>query len=166
MQRHYIYIHVCVYVCVCVCVYVCMYVCMYVGLYVCMYVYMHVCMDVCMHAVAEICHGAEFGGTENIFADQDDVTFFSDKISILPAKISDDLFLVIGQVFRIFPLFSLIFRIFTLLDIVHNPFLTRKTTFFYSFHTFAHIRQHYFSKYWGDECMGHSHTSNLGDRPP
>ena len=96
----YTYTYVCMYACVYV--YVCMYVCMYVGLYVCMYVYMHVCMYVCMHAVAEICHGAEFGGTEKIFADQDDVTFFSDKISILPAKISDDLFLVIGQVFRIF----------------------------------------------------------------
>jgi len=38
-------------------------------------------------------------------------------------------FLVINQVFRIFPLFSLIFRILTLLDIVHNPFLARKTPF-------------------------------------
>ena len=73
--------------------------------------------------------GAEFGGTEKIFANQDDV--FSYKISILAAKISDDLFLVINQVFRIFPLLSLIFRIFTLLDdILHNPFLTRKTPFF------------------------------------
>jgi len=55
---------------------------------------------------------------------------FSEKIPIIAAKISDDLFfLVIDQVFRIFPLFSLTFRIFTLLDIVHNPFLTRKTPF-------------------------------------
>src|SRR6218665_2213662 len=38
-------------------------------------------------------------------------------------------FLVIDQVFRIFPLVSLIFRIFTLLDIVHNPFLATKTSF-------------------------------------
>src|SRR6218665_896342 len=35
------------------------------------------------------------------------MTFFSEKISILAAKISDDLFLVIDQVFRIFPLFLL-----------------------------------------------------------
>jgi len=34
--------------------------------------------------------GAEFGGTENFFADQDEV--FSEKISIFTAKISDDLF--------------------------------------------------------------------------
>jgi len=34
--------------------------------------------------------GTEFGGMEKIFTDQDDR--FSDKISILAAKISDDLF--------------------------------------------------------------------------
>ena len=55
--------------------------------------------------------GAKFGGTEKIFADQDDI--FSEKMSILAAKISDDLFLVIDQVFE----FSLIFRIFTLLNV-------------------------------------------------
>src|SRR6218665_632682 len=77
------------------------------------------------------------------------------------------LFLVIDQVFRILPLFSLIFRIFTLLDIVHSPFLTRKTPFFNSFHTFAHIRQHYFSKYWkGDECMGCPPPQTLGGPSP
>src|SRR6218665_1685986 len=37
---------------------------------------------------------------------------------------------------------------------------------FYSFHTFAHIRQHYFSKYWGDECMGRPPTSNFGGTVP
>src|SRR6218665_343205 len=37
---------------------------------------------------------------------------FSEKISIFTAKISDDLSLVIDQVFRIFPFFSQIFRIF------------------------------------------------------
>ena len=46
------------------------------------------------------------------------------------------------------------------------PFPHKKNTFFYSFHTFAHIRQHYFSKYWGDECMGRLPTWNFGgDRP-
>jgi len=48
--------------------------------------------------------GAEFGGTEKCFADKDEV--FSEKYSIVAAKISDNLFLVIDQVFRIFPLFS------------------------------------------------------------
>ena len=32
-------------------------------------------------------------------------------------------------------------------------------TFFYSVRTFARIRQHYFSKYWGVGCMGRPHTS-------
>src|SRR6218665_1592159 len=45
-----------------------------------------------------------------------------------------------------------------------RPFLHQKTTiseksslirpFFYSVRTFAHIRQHYFSKYWENQCMG------------
>jgi len=41
--------------------------------------------------------GAEFGGGQKIFAEQDFI-----KNSIFTAKISDDLFLVIDQVFRIF----------------------------------------------------------------
>src|SRR6218665_266231 len=69
--------------------------------------------------------GADFGGTEKFLRTK---MTFSDKISIFAAKIS--VLLVIDQVFRIFPLFSLIFRIFTLLNVVHDPFLTRKTPSF------------------------------------
>src|SRR6218665_2147046 len=58
------------------------------------------------------------------------MTFFSEKISIFRAKISDDIFLVIDLVFRMFPFFSQIFRIFTMLNVVYHPFLTRKTPFF------------------------------------
>src|SRR6218665_2637147 len=67
------------------------------------------------------------------------------------------IFLVIDQVFQIL-------RFFTILNVVYGPFFTRKATiseknslirpFFYSVRTFARIRQHYFSKYWGDQCMG------------
>src|SRR6218665_853998 len=74
------------------------------------------------------------------------------KISVFTLKISDDLFCFIDQVFQIL-------RFFTLLNVVYNPFFTRKTTiseknslirpFFYSVRTFACIRQHYFSKYLG-----------------
>src|SRR6218665_325809 len=47
------------------------------------------------------------------------------------------------------------------------PFPHKKTTIFHSVHTFTHIRQHYFSKYWGDQCMCRPPTSNFGgDRPP
>ena len=102
-----------------------------------------------------------FGGRKNF--SQTKITIFSEQIYILAAKISDDLFLVINQVFRIVT----DFRIFTFLSVVHDPFITRKTPFFYSFHIFAHIRQHYFSKYWGDESIGRPPTSNfVGDSPP
>jgi len=74
-------------------------------------------------------------------------------------------FLVIDLVFRIFPFFSQIFRVFTMINIVYYPFLTRKTPFFYSVHTFTRIRQHYFSKYWGDQCMGRPLPQIWGDRP-
>src|SRR6218665_3950058 len=37
---------------------------------------------------------------------------------------------------------------------------------FYSVRTFTRIRQHYFSKYWGDQCMGRSPTSNFGGTVP
>src|SRR6218665_2987557 len=58
------------------------------------------------------------------------MTVFREKISILTAKISDDLFLVIHQVFLIFPFISQIFRFFTMLNVVYDPFHTRKTTIF------------------------------------
>jgi len=37
---------------------------------------------------------------------------------------------------------------------------------FYSVRTFARIRQHCFSKYWGDGCMGRAPTSNFGGTVP
>src|SRR6218665_961360 len=54
----------------------------------------------------------------------------SGKISIFRVKISDDLFLVIDLVLRIFPFFSHIFRMFTMLNVVYDHFLTRKPPFF------------------------------------
>src|SRR6218665_2999766 len=88
--------------------------------------------------------------------------------------------LVIDQVFRIFPLFSQIFCIFTMLNVAYDLYMTLSSQenslfqkriplwhFFYSVRTFARIRQHYFSKYWGDGCMGRPHTSNSwGTVPP
>src|SRR6218665_1053329 len=56
------------------------------------------------------------------------MTFFSEKNSIFTAKISDDFFLVIDQIFRILPFFSRILRIFSMLNVVYDLFLTRKTT--------------------------------------
>ena len=70
--------------------------------------------------------GAEFGRTEIFFADQE--WRFLEKMSIFTAKISDDLFFSYRPGFSDFPFFSQIFRIFTMLDVVYDPFLTRKTT--------------------------------------
>ena len=59
--------------------------------------------------------GAEFWGDRKCLADKDFCMMsFSEKISIFTAKIYDDLFLVIDQVFQIFPFFSQIFRILVL----------------------------------------------------
>ena len=76
--------------------------------------------------------GTEFGGTEHCFADPR----FLDEV------FSGKLFLVIGQVF-------LIFRIFTVLNVVYDPLSTRKSTiseknsfmtpFLYFFRIFALI---------------------------
>src|SRR6218665_4089635 len=38
-------------------------------------------------------------------------------------------------------------------------------TFFYSVRTFARIRKHYFSKYWGDGCMDVPHLKFGGPSP-
>src|SRR6218665_3521685 len=47
-----------------------------------------------------------------------------------------------------------------------SPFPHKKNTYFYSFHTFLHIRQCYFSKYWGGRMHGPSPTSNFGGTVP
>src|SRR6218665_980728 len=112
--------------------------------------------------------GAEFAGRKHFL--QTSMTLFPEKISIFTPKISDDFFLVIDQVFQIL-------RFFTLLNVVYDLFFTRKTTiseknslitpFFYSVRTFACIRQHYFSKYWGGPMHGPSpHLKFWGTVPP
>jgi len=94
------------------------------------------------------------------------MTFFPEKIYFrFHAKNSHDLFLVVDHVFQIL-------RFFTVLNVVYDPFFTRKTTisekhalitpFFYSVRAFARIRQHYLPKYWGNQCMGRPPTSNFG----
>src|SRR6218665_640362 len=70
-----------------------------------------------------------------------------------------------SQVFRILPLFSLIFRIFTLLDIVHNPFLTRKHLFL----LFSYFRAHpttLLLKILGGRMHGPSPPQTLGGPSP
>src|SRR6218665_3857413 len=75
--------------------------------------------------------------------------------------------LVIDQVFLILTLSFQILCIFIVSDVsnvVYDPFFTTKsslstknsltTPIFYSVQAFAPMPQHYFSKYWGDQCIG------------
>ena|SRR6218665_1867889 len=75
----------------------------------------------------------------------------------------------------LFPDFLYLYYVKCRIRPVYDPFLTRKTTiseknsfmtlFFYSVRTFACIRQHYFSKYWGTDAWAVFPPQILGDRP-
>ena len=113
-----------------------------------------------MHSGGDL--APSLGGTEQNFADQDDV--FSEKISIFAAKISDDLFLVIDQVFSNF-------RIFILLDVVlHDPsYITLSSQEKPFFLLFSYFRAHpttLLLKILGGRMHGPSPTSNFGGPSP
>src|SRR6218665_3594904 len=103
------------------------------------------------------------------------MTFFSEKNSIFTAKISDDLFLVVDQVFWIFPFFSVSFAMsYMTLSSQEQPLFLKK--FLYdTFLLCSYFRAHpttLLLKILGDECMGRPPTSNylggpfpLGLRP-
>ena len=48
----------------------------------------------------------------------------------------------------------------------YMTFSSQEKHLFYCFHTFTHIGQHYFSKYWGDEWMGRPPPQTLGRPSP
>ena len=110
--------------------------------------------------------GAEFGGTEKFsWTKISEWRFFRKNISIFTAKISDDLFLVIDQIFRIFPFFSQIFRIFTMLNAVYDPFLTPSFTLFML--SRASDNTSLLLKVLGERMHGPSLPPQiLGDHPP
>src|SRR6218665_949963 len=97
------------------------------------------------------------------------MTFFPEKIPIFTPKISDDFF------FSHRPGFSHFTFVYCIKCPI-RPFLHQKNhyfrkefldkTFFYSVRTFARIRQHYFSKYWGTNAWAVPHLKFWGDRPP
>src|SRR6218665_2888677 len=90
--------------------------------------------------------------------------FFSGKISIFRVKIS--FFLVIDLVFGIFPFFSNIFRMFTMLNVLYDPFLTRKTHFFTRFILSRAYDNTTSQNIGGDQCMGRPpHLKLWRDRP-
>src|SRR6218665_2727493 len=75
-------------------------------------------------------------------------------------------FLVIDLVLWIFPFFSHIFRIFTMLNVVYDPFLTRKTPFFTLFILSSTSDNTTSQNIGGDECMGCPPTLNFGGPSP
>src|SRR6218665_3381519 len=97
------------------------------------------------------------GGTQTFFNGP-----ISGKISIFRVKISDDFFLVIDLVLRIFPFFSHSFRMFTMLNVVYDHFLTRKPPFFTLFILSRTSDNTTSQNIGGDQCMGRPPTSNFG----
>ena len=92
---------------------------------------------------------------------------FPEEISIFTPKISDDFFLVIYHVFKIFPIFFR-FSISLLCELSYMTISSREKPLFQEIIPWLHLFwlcsyfRHYFSKYWEDGCMGRPPTSNLG----
>jgi len=73
--------------------------------------------------------GAELWGDGKNFAHKNFwMTFFNDKIFIFTQKISDDLSLVIDQIFEIFPVFT-VCEMWYMTHICHGPFFSKKSLF-------------------------------------
>src|SRR6218665_2526894 len=96
------------------------------------------------------------------------MTLFSEKISIFTPKI-------VMTFFSHRPGFFLIFRIFTVLNVVYDPFFTRKPTIseknslMTPFLLCSYFRAHpttLLLKIWGGGCMGRPPTSNFGGLSP
>src|SRR6218665_1534400 len=62
--------------------------------------------------------------------------------------------------------FDLSFLRFSISLLCETSYITPSSREKPLFRTFAHIRQHHFSKYWGDGYMGRPHLKFWGDRPP
>src|SRR6218665_44334 len=58
------------------------------------------------------------------------MTFFWEKFPFWGQKFLMNFFLVINQIFQIFPFFSQILPIFAILNVIFHHFLTRKTPLF------------------------------------
>src|SRR6218665_4071600 len=99
---------------------------------------MHACIDLCTSWYTQWRRpGAEFGGTENFSADP---RFLNDVFLETNVHFRSKNFhlLVIDQIFQIFPFFSQILPIFAMLNVVFDPFLTRKTHFLLCSYFHAH----------------------------
>jgi len=101
--------------------------------------------------------GAEFGGTEKFFADQDDV--FPGKMSIFAA----DLF------FSHRPSFSNFVSLFRfsgslLCYMSYMTLSSQENTFFYSFHNFAHKKNTFFHSFHNSRTSDNTTSQNIGGR--
>src|SRR6218665_774355 len=93
------------------------------------------------------------------------MTFFRKKFPFSRQKFLMTFFLIIDQVFRIFPLFSQIFRFFTMLNVACDPFLTRKTPFLLCSYFHAHSTT-LLLKILRRRLHGPSPTSTFGGTAP
>src|SRR6218665_2828887 len=101
------------------------------------------------------------------------MTFFRNKFPFSRPKFLMTFFLVIDQVFLIF---LFVFQIFRVLNVVYDPFFTRKTTilesnslmipFFILFVLSCASDNTTSQNIGGDGCMGRPPLQILGDRPP
>src|SRR6218665_3636839 len=117
-----------------------------------------------------------WGGRKNVSRTKILNDVFSEKIPIFTPNNSDDLFLVIDQVFLIFPFFFKILCIFTVLNVEYDPFFTRKTTIsennslttpFFTLFVLSRASDNTTSQnIGGDGCMGHPPPQILGGQSP
>ena len=93
--------------------------------------------------------------------------YFFEKIPFSQQEFLMTFFLVTDLVFRIFPFFYQIFRIFTMLNVVYDPFLTRKPPFFTLFILSRTSDNTTSQNIGGGRMHGPSpHLKLLGDRLP
>ena len=104
----------------------------------------------------------KLGGTTKFFHGP-----ISGKVTIFRVKISDDLFFSHRLGSSDFPFLFSHFPYVYYVKCRIWLFPHKKTTVFHSVPTFTHIRQHYFSKYWGGPMHGpFPHLKFFGSSPP
>src|SRR6218665_2356766 len=94
------------------------------------------------------------------------MTFFWEKFPFWGQKFLMNFFLVINQIFQIFPFFSQILPIFAILNVIFHHFLTRKTPLFALFILSRESDNTTSLNIRGDQCMGRPPTSHFGGTVP
>ena len=111
--------------------------------------------------------GAEFGGTEKICRLKFLNDPFWEKFPFLPQTFL--MFFLVIDYFSDFPcLFCVKCSMMTHMALSSREkprFHKRNPSFFHSVRTFTCVRQHYFSKYWEDGCMGRAQPQFFWGEP-